>query len=132
MLGKQYLIQFFRDNNIDTVFHLPGIHTLPLNSAFRNEDLRLLRARHESSCAFMADGYCRTSGRAGVVLVTPGPGLGNVVSGVMEAYGSDSPLLVIHVDTGREEIGRGILHELEEPEEMFRRKTVRTGQLLLP
>jgi thiamine pyrophosphate-dependent acetolactate synthase large subunit-like protein len=120
MLVKQWLVQFFKDAGIDTIFHLPGIHTLPLNAAFGNEDLRLFMVRHESSCAFMADGFSRTSAKAGVVLVTPGPGLGNVISGTMEAYGSDSPLLIVHVDTGREEIGKGILHELEEPEAIFR------------
>lgn len=120
MLGKQYVTKFFVDNNLDVIFHVPGIHTLPLNAAAWNQNIGLLVPRHESSCAFMADGYARATGRAGVVLVTPGPGLGNCVTGVLEAYGSDSPLLLIHVDTGREEIGRGILHELVEPENVFR------------
>ncbi|MCK7512798.1 MAG: thiamine pyrophosphate-binding protein [Desulfobacterales bacterium] len=76
--------------------------------------------------AFMADGFARASGKTGVLIVTPGPGLGNVVTGCMEAYGDNIPLLVIHIDTGREEIGKGILHELVEPENIFRYITKKT------
>jgi acetolactate synthase-1/2/3 large subunit len=70
--------------------------------------------------AFMTDGFARASGSLGVLIVTPGPGLGNIVSGCMEAYGDDIPLLIMHIDTGRDDIGKGILHELIDPENMFR------------
>lgn len=71
----------------------------------------------------MADGYARASGRPAVIVVTPGPGLGNIVSGCMEAYSDDVPLLIIHIDTDRKDVGKGILHELESPEDMFRHFT---------
>ncbi|OPY66918.1 MAG: putative 2-ketoarginine decarboxylase AruI [Syntrophorhabdus sp. PtaU1.Bin050] len=74
----------------------------------------------------MADGFARASHRIGVVVVTPGPGLGNVVSGCMEAYGDDIPLLIVHFDTGKEEVGKGILHEVEEPENIFAHITKKT------
>jgi acetolactate synthase-1/2/3 large subunit len=119
MLVKQSLIEFFRDNNIDTIFHLPGIHTLPLNESLVKSNINSFMGRHENNITAMADGYARSSGKVGVIIVTPGPGLGNVVSGCMEAYSNDVPLFIIHVDTGREEIGKGILHELVEPEAIF-------------
>jgi acetolactate synthase-1/2/3 large subunit len=72
---------------------------------------------------FMADGFARVSGKVGILIVTPGPGLGNIVSGCMEAYNDDIPLLIIHIDTGRENIGKGILHEVVDPENMFRHVT---------
>jgi acetolactate synthase-1/2/3 large subunit len=119
MLGKQSLIEFFRYINIDTIFHLPGIHTLPFNESLLKSNINSFIGRHENNITIMADGYAQTSGKIGVIVVTPGPGLGNTVSGCMEAYSDDIPLLIIHVDTGREEIGKGILHELAEPEAMF-------------
>lgn len=68
----------------------------------------------------MADGYARASGKPAVLLITPGPGLGNIVSGCMEAYCDDVPLFIIHIDTDRKDIGKGILHELEAPENVFK------------
>ncbi|MCX5817369.1 MAG: thiamine pyrophosphate-binding protein [Proteobacteria bacterium] len=126
MLGKQSLIEFFRYINIDTIFHLPGIHTLPFNETLLKSNINSFIGRHENNITIMADGYARTSGKIGVIVVTPGPGLGNAVSGCMEAYNDDIPLLIIHVDTGREEIGKGILHELAEPEAMFTHFTKKT------
>jgi len=126
MLGKQSLIEFFGYFNIDTIFHLPGIHTLPFNETLLKSNINSFVGRHENNVTIMADGYARTSGKIGVIVVTPGPGLGNAVSGCMEAYSNDIPLLIIHVDTGREEIGKGILHELAEPEAMFTHFTKKT------
>ncbi|MCX5810147.1 MAG: thiamine pyrophosphate-binding protein [Proteobacteria bacterium] len=126
MLGKQSLIEFFRYINIDTIFHLPGIHTLPFNETFLKSNINSFIGRHENNITIMADGYARTSGKIGVIVVTPGPGLGNAVSACMEAYSDDIPLFIIHVDTGREEIGKGILHELAEPETMFTYFTKKT------
>lgn len=120
MLGKQAIIDFFVRNAILDIFYLPGIHTLSLNEGLFAQNIKVFVPRHEASMAFMADGFARVSGKIGVLVVTPGPGLGNVVTGCMEAYGDDIPLLIIHIDTGREEIGKGILHEVVDPENMFR------------
>ena len=119
MLGKQAVIEFIKKNNIDNIFHLPGIHTLPLNEELTKHNINVFIGRHEANVIFMADGYARSSGNIGVVIVTPGPGLGNTVSGCMEAYSDDVPLLIIHIDTKRKEISRGVLHELAEPEGIF-------------
>ncbi|MCX5813779.1 MAG: thiamine pyrophosphate-binding protein [Proteobacteria bacterium] len=126
MLGKQAVIEFIKKNNIDNIFHLPGIHTLPLNEELTKHNINVFVGRHEANVLFMADGYARSSGNVGVVIVTPGPGLGNTVSGCMEAYGDDVPLLIIHIDTKRKERGRGVLHELAEPEGIFTHFTKKT------
>jgi len=119
MLGKEAILNFFRKNHITTLFHLPGIHTLPLNAIMIKDGFKVIIGRHESNLIFMADGFARASGKVGVVIVTPGPGLGNIVTGCMEAYGDDVPLLVINVDTERKDIGKGILHEVKDPETIF-------------
>jgi acetolactate synthase-1/2/3 large subunit len=126
VLGKITIIDFLSRNNIRDIFYLPGIHTLPLSESLIGRKINIFVPRHESSMAFMADGFARASGNIGVLIVTPGPGLGNVVTGCMEAYGDNIPLLVIHIDTGREGIGKGILHELIEPENMFQYVTKQT------
>jgi len=121
VLGKQAIIEFFIKNNINHIFHLPGLQTLPLNRLFsQQKNIRIIIARHESNMVFMADGYARTSGNPGVLLVTAGPGLGNIVSGCMESFNSDVPLLVMHIDVERKEVSKGILHGVPEPEAMFK------------
>jgi acetolactate synthase-1/2/3 large subunit len=120
VFGKSAIIDFFLRHNISNIFYLPGIHTLSLSDILKVKNINVFVPRHEASMAFMADGFARASGNIGVLIVTPGPGLGNIVSGCMEAYGDDIPLLIIHIDTGRKDIGKGILHELVEPENMFR------------
>jgi acetolactate synthase-1/2/3 large subunit len=126
MLGKEAILHYFERKGIHNIFHLPGIHTLPLNESLIKHSINVFIGRHESNIAFMADGYARSSGKVGVLIVTPGPGLGNVVSGCMEAYGDDVPLLIIHIDTDRRQTGKGILHQLEEPENIFKHFTKRT------
>lgn len=97
------------------------MHTLGLNAElFRTENVKSITTRHEANCAFMADGYARASGGPAVIVVTPGPGLGNIVAGCMEAYSDDVPLFILHVDTDRKDAGKGVLHEIEKPENIFR------------
>jgi acetolactate synthase I/II/III large subunit len=126
VLGKSAFNDFFTKYLIHDIFHLPGIHTLSLIQGINVQNMNVFMPRHESSMVFMADGFARASGKIGVLIVTPGPGLGNVVTGCMEAYSDDVPLLVIHIDTGRREIGKGILHELVDPENIFRHITKQT------
>ena len=121
MQGLQVITAFFDKYGISHIFQLPGLHTLGLNSAlFRQQRIKTITARHETNLSFMADGYARASGKPGFILVTPGPGLGNIVSGCMEAFSDDVPVFILHIDTGRQGIGKGILHELNEPENIFR------------
>ena len=125
MLGKQAIIEFLKANNIANIFHLPGIHALPLYESLIHQNINVFIGRHEANITFMADGYARSSGKIGVIIVTPGPGLGNTVSGCMEAYGDDVPLLIIHVNTDAE-TGKGLLHGLSEPESIFTHFTKQT------
>ena len=120
MLGKDAILHFFEVKGIGYACYLPGIHTLPLSESFTRHKVHIIAGRHESSLAFMAMGYAEATGGAGVLIVTPGPGLGNIVTGCMEAYADDVPLFVLHVDTGKEGIGKGILHETADVETVFK------------
>jgi len=121
--AKEVIIEFLRHKGTECIFYLPGIHTLPLNEMLARKSLRAVMGRHEAHLAYMAVGYAKASGHVGIVMVTPGPGLGNVVSACMEAHGDQVPLLIVHIDTDRRDIGKGILHELPDPEGMFMRFT---------
>lgn len=120
MLCKDILIQFLKQKKVNDFFYLPGIHTISLNESFIRHGINVYIGRHESDIIYMADGYSRRTGKVGVIFVTPGPGLGNIVSGCMEAYGDNSSIMVFHIDTKRDEHGKGILHELKEPEKIFK------------
>jgi hypothetical protein len=72
LTGAQVVIATLRAYNVDTIFGIPGVHTLPLYDAIQQEQgLRHILARHEQGAGFMADGYARISGRPGVVCTTP-------------------------------------------------------------
>ena len=119
MLGKDAILHFFMVKGIRDIFYLPGIHTLPLSESFTRYKVHIVVGRHEADLAFMAAGYAEASGGPGALIVTPGPGLGNTVTGCMEAYADDVPLFIIHIDTGREDIGKGILHEITDAKTLF-------------
>jgi thiamine pyrophosphate-dependent acetolactate synthase large subunit-like protein len=119
MLGKEDILHFFTNKGVRHVFHLPGIHTLPLDDALSRSTIDVIVGRHEANAGFAADGYARVTGAPGVLLVTPGPGLGNVVTACMEAHAGDVPLIVMFVDVEQKDVPKGVLHGVANPERMF-------------
>jgi acetolactate synthase-1/2/3 large subunit len=119
MLVKQAFLRFLQDKAIEIVFNLPGVHTLPLNHILAQSNIKLVIGQHESNVAFMADGFARATGKPGVVLLTPGPGVGNAVSSCMEAHAADIPLMIMFVDVDRKDVERGVLHGVKNPESIF-------------
>ncbi len=99
---------------IDTVFGIPGVHTLELYRGLEGSGLRHVTVRHEQGGAFMADGYARASGRPAVCLAITGPGVTNAATAIAEAYADSIPLLLISAvqPTPWMGLGRGELHEL--------------------
>lgn len=119
MTGKEFVAKFLFEKGIKEVFTLPGIHTLALHRELKSIGIETYMARCERSLIFMADGYSRVKGKTSVVIVTPGPGLLNAASGFLEAEASQVPILVLHIDIEDREKGRGVLHELKDPEILF-------------
>jgi thiamine pyrophosphate-dependent acetolactate synthase large subunit-like protein len=116
LTGAQAVIATLRAYNVDTIFGIPGVHTLPLYDAIQQEQgLRHILARHEQGAGFMADGYARISGRPGVVCTITGPGVTNVATPIADAYADSIPLLVISTSLPRASKGhfRGELHGLK-------------------
>ena len=117
LTGAQAAIATLRAHGVDTIFGIPGVHTLPLYDAMRDEPgLRHVLARHEQGAGFMAEGYARATGRAGVALTITGPGVTNVATPVASAYADSVPLLVVSTSLPRAAAGRpmGLLHEMKD------------------
>jgi len=126
--GAQLVVAELEAAGVEVVFGLPGVHNLALWEALRESPIRLVGVRHEQTAAYAADGYARASGKAGVALVTTGPGAANTLAAVGEAFASRSPVLVIATDIPsdlrRPGVYRGVLHETTDQAAMFAPVTV--------
>jgi len=117
LTGGQAVIASLRAHGVDTIFGIPGVHTLPIYDALLDTpEIRHVLARHEQGSGFMADGYARISGRPGVVSVITGPGVTNVATPLADAYSDGIPLLVVASSLPRASRGRrrGELHEVKD------------------
>ncbi len=116
LTGGQAVIETLRAHRVDTLFGIPGVHTLSIYDALSQvSDIRHILARHEQGAGFMAEGYARVTGRPGVVSTITGPGVTNVATPVANAYADSTPLLVISssLPLRARKRGRGELHEVK-------------------
>ena len=94
--GGDMLIRALQDEGVDYVFGYPGGAVLHIYDAFYKQNkIKHFLVRHEQAATHMADGYARSTGRPGVVLVTSGPGATNAITGIATAYMDSIPLVVI-------------------------------------
>jgi len=94
--GGDILIRSLQEEDVDYVFGYPGGAVLHIYDAlFRQDKVKHVLVRHEQAATHMADGYARSTGRPGVVLVTSGPGATNAVTGIATAYMDSIPMVVI-------------------------------------
>jgi acetolactate synthase-1/2/3 large subunit len=109
------ILQYLEQIGVEYVFGIPGGAIEPLyNALARSESrngIRSIIARHETSAAFMADGYARNSGHLGVCCSTTGPGATNMITGVASAFENNIPLLVITPQTSQNKFGRKAMQE---------------------
>ena len=112
----RYVGQLMAANGIDTVFGIPGVHTLELYRGLASSGLRHVLVRHEQAAGFAADGYARVTGRAAAAFVISGPGVTNILTSVAQAYSDSVPMLVVASTPVRASLGKkwGVLHELRE------------------
>ncbi|MCL5668905.1 MAG: thiamine pyrophosphate-binding protein, partial [Gammaproteobacteria bacterium] len=82
LTGAEILVRALKDEGVEYVFGYPGGAVLHIYDAlYKQEDVQHILVRHEQGAAHAADGYARSTGRPGVVLVTSGPGATNAVTG---------------------------------------------------
>src|SRR6266545_1524298 len=116
MTGGQALVRQLKAEGLDTIFGLPGVQ---LDWAFdaiydERDHFRVIHTRHEQATAYMADGFARSTGKVGMCIVVPGPGLLNASAALSTAYACSSPVLCVtgQIDSKLIGLGRGILHEI--------------------
>jgi acetolactate synthase-1/2/3 large subunit len=114
MTGGEAIVSGLRAHGIDTVFGLPGAQIYGLFDAFRQAQLKVVGARHEQACGYMAFGYARSTGRPSAFSVVPGPGILNASAAMLTALGCNEPVLCLtgQVPTHFLGKGRGHLHEM--------------------
>ncbi|MFC0203402.1 biosynthetic-type acetolactate synthase large subunit [Novosphingobium soli] len=94
--GASILVESLVQQGVEFVFGYPGGAVLPIYDAlFGDERLRHILVRHEAGAAHAAEGYARSTGKPGVVLVTSGPGATNAITGIADAFLDSIPLVVI-------------------------------------
>lgn len=113
MNGAKVLVECLREQGVDTIFGYPGGTVLNIYDVLYNtEDITHIITSHEQGATHAADGYARSTGRVGVVLVTSGPGASNTVTGIATAYRDSIPLVVITGQVSRHLLGKDSFQEL--------------------
>jgi 5-guanidino-2-oxopentanoate decarboxylase len=120
LTGGQALVRLLANYGVDTVFGIPGVHTLELYRGLPGSGIRHVLTRHEQGASFMADGYARVSGKPGVCFIITGPGVTNAATGIGQAYADSIPMLVISSVNHSASLGKGwgSLHECQDQRAM--------------
>ena len=112
--GAQILVQSLKNEGVDHIFGYPGGAVLHIYDALdAQDDIKHILVRHEQGATHAADGYARTSGKPGVVLVTSGPGITNAVTGIATAYMDSIPMVVISGQVPSALIGNDAFQEVD-------------------
>src|SRR5215469_13788590 len=96
MTGAAMIVRALVDHGVKHIFGYPGGAVLPIyDEIFQQSEVEHILVRHEQGAGHAAEGYARSTGRPGVVLVTSGPGATNSVTGITDALMDSIPLVVI-------------------------------------
>ncbi len=109
--GAQLLIDALKEEQVEIVFGYPGGAVLPLYDCIYDSDLRHILTRHEQGAIHAAEGYARVTGKAGVVIVTSGPGATNILTGLADAMIDSLPLVVFTGQVNTNVIGSDAFQE---------------------
>jgi acetolactate synthase-1/2/3 large subunit len=136
LTGGQALVEMLKRQGVDTLFALPGVQLDGFFSALWDDrdSFNVFHTRHEQATAYMADGYARVSGKEGVCVVVPGPGLLDTTAALSTAYSCNSPVLCVtgQIRSDMIEVGRGLLHEIPNQLEMIRSVTKHAARATTP
>ncbi len=114
MTGAEMVVQALIDNGVTDIFGYPGGAVLPIyDEIFQQETVRHILVRHEQGAGHMAEGYARSTGRCGVMLVTSGPGATNAVTPLQDALMDSIPLVCISGQVPTAVIGSDAFQECD-------------------
>lgn len=127
MTGGQALVGQLAREGVRDIFGIPGVQLDWAVDAVCDVSatMRFFVPRHEQTASYMADGYARTTGREGVCMVVPGPGMLNALSGLATSYACSAPVLFIAGQIPSKTIGKGYgqLHEIPDQSAILRALT---------
>ncbi|MCQ8242323.1 acetolactate synthase 3 large subunit [Rhizosaccharibacter radicis] len=112
--GAEVLLRVLREQDVEVVFGYPGGAVLPIYDAlFKQNSIRHILVRHEQAAVHAAEGYARSTGKTGVVLVTSGPGATNAVTGLVDALMDSIPLICLSGQVPTHLIGNDAFQEAD-------------------
>src|SRR5260221_8156932 len=114
MVGAEMVIKALGDQGVDVIFGYPGGAVLPIYDAlYKQNHLRHILVRHEQAAVHAAEGYARSTGRVGCVLVTSGPGATNTVTGLTDALMDSIPVVCLTGQVPTHLIGNDAFQEAD-------------------
>lgn len=112
--GAEILVEMLKREGVKVVFGIPGGVVLKIfDVLYQQKDVEVVLTRHEQGAAHMAEGYAKATGKAGVVLVTSGPGMTNIVTGLADAFMDSIPLVAITGQVSTNLIGNDAFQEAD-------------------
>ena len=118
-------MKLLKQYDVDTIFGIPGVHTIEYYRGITESGIKGVVPRHEQGAGFMADGYARISGKPGVCVLVSGPGVLNAATPIAQAWHDSIPMLVLAASTESELSGknRGPLHDVPDQAGFFTQLT---------
>lgn len=114
LTGAEIIVECLKAEDVEYIFGYPGGAVLHIYDAFyKQSDVKHILVRHEQGATHAADGYARSTGKPGVVLVTSGPGATNAVTGIATAYMDSIPMIVITGQVPKALIGNDAFQEVD-------------------
>lgn len=114
LTGAEIFVRALQDEGVEYVFGYPGGASLHIYDAlYKQSKIKHILVRHEQGAAHAGDGYARSTGKPGVVLVTSGPGVTNTVTGIATAYMDSIPLVVFSGQVATHLIGNDAFQEVD-------------------
>ena len=114
LTGAEILLECLKREGVRVVFGIPGGVVLKIFDVLHQQkDIEVVLTRHEQGAAHMAEGYAKATGKAGVVLVTSGPGMTNIVTGLADAFMDSVPLVAFTGQVSTALIGNDAFQEAD-------------------
>ena len=113
MFGRDIFVQALEREGVEVIFAYPGGASMELHQSLTTSRIRTILPRHEQGGSFAAEGYARSTGKAGVCMGTSGPGATNLVTAIADAYMDSTPLVAISGQVPQAMIGRGAFQETD-------------------
>ena len=113
MLGRDIFVEALEREGVEVIFAYPGGASMEIHQSLTKSKIRTILPRHEQGGSFAAEGYARSTGRAGVCMATSGPGATNLVTAIADAFMDSTPLIAITGQVNQSMIGRGAFQETD-------------------